>query len=133
MDTCYRHPDRQTGVHCSNCGRPICPDCMTATPVGMRCPDCASNRAVRSAAFARPGVPYLTYMLITANVGLYLLTSANPIGFSANLNELGRSLALLERARKRAADVVAEQSDDERPPACPRPHGCSSPCVSVVR
>ena len=33
-------------------------------------------------------------MLIAANVGLYLLTSANPIGFSANLNELGRSLAL---------------------------------------
>ena len=94
MDTCYRHPDRETGVHCSNCGRPICPDCMTATPVGMRCPECATNRAVRTAAFARPAVPYLTYMLIAANVGLYLLTSANPIGFSANLNELGRSLAL---------------------------------------
>ena len=39
--TCYRHPDRETGVSCSNCGRPICPECMTSTPVGMRCPDCA--------------------------------------------------------------------------------------------
>ena len=41
MATCYRHPNRETGVSCSNCGNPICPDCMTPTPVGMRCPDCA--------------------------------------------------------------------------------------------
>ena len=41
MATCYRHPNRETGVSCSNCGRPICPDCMTPTPVGMRCPECA--------------------------------------------------------------------------------------------
>src|SRR5215217_4496834 len=44
MATCYRHPSRETGVSCSNCGKPICPDCMTATPVGMRCPDCAGKR-----------------------------------------------------------------------------------------
>jgi len=25
MATCYRHPNRETGVSCSNCGRPICP------------------------------------------------------------------------------------------------------------
>ena len=41
MATCYRHPNRETGVSCSNCGNPICPDCMTPTPVGMRCPDCS--------------------------------------------------------------------------------------------
>ena len=44
MATCYRHPGRETAVSCSNCGRPICPDCMTPTPVGMRCPECASQR-----------------------------------------------------------------------------------------
>src|SRR5918911_4209442 len=42
--TCYRHPNRATGVSCSSCGRPICPDCMTPTPVGMRCPECARQR-----------------------------------------------------------------------------------------
>jgi len=42
--TCYRHPNRETGVSCSNCGKPICPECMTPTPVGMRCPECASQR-----------------------------------------------------------------------------------------
>ena len=44
METCYRHPDRETGVSCSNCGRPICPDCMTTTSVGMRCPECARQK-----------------------------------------------------------------------------------------
>jgi membrane associated rhomboid family serine protease len=44
MATCYRHPQRETNVSCSNCGRPICPDCMTTTPVGMRCPECARQK-----------------------------------------------------------------------------------------
>ena len=44
MAVCYRHPNRETGVSCSNCGRPICPDCMTATPVGMRCPECSKQK-----------------------------------------------------------------------------------------
>ena len=39
-ETCYRHPDRETGVSCSNCERPICPECMTAAPVGYQCPEC---------------------------------------------------------------------------------------------
>jgi membrane associated rhomboid family serine protease len=43
MATCYRHSGRETGVSCSNCGRPICPDCMTTTAVGMRCPECAGQ------------------------------------------------------------------------------------------
>jgi membrane associated rhomboid family serine protease len=42
--TCYRHPGRETNVSCSNCGNPICTDCMTPSPVGMRCPDCTSER-----------------------------------------------------------------------------------------
>jgi membrane associated rhomboid family serine protease len=44
MATCYRHPSRETGVSCSNCGRAICPDCMTPTRVGMRCPECAGQK-----------------------------------------------------------------------------------------
>src|SRR3954469_18300450 len=44
METCYRHPERETGVSCSSCGRPICPDCMTPTPVGMRCPECSRQK-----------------------------------------------------------------------------------------
>jgi membrane associated rhomboid family serine protease len=41
---CYRHPDRETGVSCSNCGKPICYECMTPAPVGFRCPDCMAEQ-----------------------------------------------------------------------------------------
>src|SRR3954468_3966070 len=70
MATCYRHPGRETGVSCSNCGRPICPDCMTPTPVGMRCPECASQKTqVRNMAAVRSGTdPIVTYALIAINV-----------------------------------------------------------------
>jgi membrane associated rhomboid family serine protease len=68
MEVCYRHPKRETGVRCSNCGRPICPDCMTSTPVGMRCPECASQRSKVRTMQARTDEPTLTYVLIGINV-----------------------------------------------------------------
>ena len=49
---CYRHPNRETGVSCSECGRGICPDCMVFAPVGIRCPDHA-GRARKSGFVAR--------------------------------------------------------------------------------
>lgn len=42
-ESCYRHPGVQTGVHCTRCGRPICPDCMNAAPVGHHCPTCVAE------------------------------------------------------------------------------------------
>ncbi|GHH70340.1 rhomboid family intramembrane serine protease [Streptomyces sulfonofaciens] len=41
--TCYRHPDRETGVRCSRCDRPICPECMVSAAVGFQCPACVSS------------------------------------------------------------------------------------------
>ena len=67
-DTCYRHPGRETNVACSRCARPICPDCMTPSPVGMRCPECAGDRTqATSVRFGRREVPYATYALIALN------------------------------------------------------------------
>jgi membrane associated rhomboid family serine protease len=75
--TCYRHPDRETGVSCSSCGRPICPDCMTSTPVGMRCPECARQRTkVRTAATITRD-PQLTYVLIALNVIAYVAMASS--------------------------------------------------------
>ena len=69
MEVCYRHPNRETGVRCSNCERPICPDCMTSTPVGMRCPECARQGATRVRTMrSTTDEPRLTYILIGINV-----------------------------------------------------------------
>ena len=75
MATCYRHPSRETGVSCSSCGRPICPECMTSTPVGMRCPECAgrTTRARTAASVAAAASqPVATYALIALNVIAFL-------------------------------------------------------------
>ena len=37
---CYRHPDRPTRLACSECGRPICPECSRDAVVGQKCPEC---------------------------------------------------------------------------------------------
>jgi membrane associated rhomboid family serine protease len=82
--TCYRHTDRETGVSCSSCGRPICPDCMTPTPVGMRCPECMRQRTkvVRNPT-GPPGQMRAfpaTIALIAINVVVYLVEIAGGAG-----------------------------------------------------
>jgi membrane associated rhomboid family serine protease len=72
MATCYRHPSRETGVSCSNCGRPICPDCMTTTPVGMRCPECAKQGTKVMRLRDTVAIPRVTYALIAINVVAFL-------------------------------------------------------------
>jgi membrane associated rhomboid family serine protease len=77
---CYRHPDRETGLACSECGRPICADCMTVAPVGLRCPEHSGRpqgvrrmtTGVRRAGFEGSGA-FVTKTLIGLNVGAFLL------------------------------------------------------------
>jgi membrane associated rhomboid family serine protease len=79
MATCYRHPQRETNVSCSNCDRPICPDCMTVTPVGMRCPECARQKTrVKNpiGAPTRTDAP-ATYVIIALCVAAFLAELAS--------------------------------------------------------
>jgi len=79
---CYRHPDRETGLSCSECGRPICYECMTPAPVGLRCPEHSGKpqgiqRVVRPAQRTATGVGSryvnaVTLTLIALNVAVYL-------------------------------------------------------------
>jgi membrane associated rhomboid family serine protease len=79
LAVCYRHPDRETNVGCSNCGRPICPDCMTSTSVGMRCPECSrqTTKVTRGTGggFSADRAP-LTVALIVLNVVAYFAEMA---------------------------------------------------------
>ena len=78
MATCYRHPSRETGVSCSNCGKPICPDCMTPTPVGMRCPDCSRQRTQTRPLRSLTVDPIATYVLIAINVAVFIGVRSSP-------------------------------------------------------
>ena len=44
---CAKHPKEPTAVTCATCGKPICPRCMVATPVGMKCKDCTTSRNIQ--------------------------------------------------------------------------------------
>lgn len=90
MATCYRHPDRETGVSCSSCGRPICPECMTPTPVGMRCPECMRQRTKVVQGPVGGGGQFGAYpatiALIAINVAVFLIEIANGSGGLSEVN-----------------------------------------------
>src|ERR1700749_2711489 len=76
MAVCYRHPNRETGVSCSSCGRAICPDCMTPTPVGMRCPECSRERTRVQRLPSLNQTPGATQALMAINVIAFLAETA---------------------------------------------------------
>ena len=84
--TCYRHPGRETAVSCSNCGRPICPDCMVYAAVGIKCPECAGQptgpkAATRKLSRVGSGTGALvTKTLIGINVAVFLISIAEGSG-----------------------------------------------------
>ncbi len=97
--TCYRHPDRVTGLSCSECGRPICTECMTMAPVGIRCPEHSGKpqgvqrvtAGARRAAFEGVGAK-VTKVLIAINVAVYvaeLATGGGVNGVNSEIYEKG--------------------------------------------
>ncbi|MDH6111954.1 membrane associated rhomboid family serine protease [Kitasatospora sp. MAP12-15] len=80
---CYRHPERETGIGCSRCGRPICPQCMVNASVGFHCPECVSGPAAtptRPATTVFGGRPVhdgalITKILIGINAVVFVLAA----------------------------------------------------------
>ena len=73
---CYRHPNRETLISCSNCERPICTECMSQAAVGIRCPECRGSTQVRDMrsigmAGGMHGM-YATIAIIAVNVAVFL-------------------------------------------------------------
>jgi len=78
---CYRHPDRQSFIHCQRCGRTICPQCQTQAAVGVQCPECvregraevrASQGGMLGRLIPRGDAPVVTYVIMGLCVVLYL-------------------------------------------------------------
>ena len=106
---CYRHPDRETGLSCSECGRPICYECMTPAPVGLRCPEHSgkpqgirkvttpAQRAVTGVGSSRTNVVTLT--LIGINVAVVIAELASGASASLTNNAIFRDGALVAIGR----------------------------------
>ena len=81
VEMCAFHPDRQTALHCSRCGRPACPECLTPASVGFQCRACvaegrAAQRVPRTVTGARVDQkPIVTYALIGINVLVFLIVA----------------------------------------------------------
>lgn len=82
---CYRHPNRQTYLACSDCGRPICPDCSHDAPVGQKCPECvkaAGKQKIINARAITGGPSFQTspvvFSLITINAIIFVAGMASP-------------------------------------------------------
>jgi membrane associated rhomboid family serine protease len=105
--TCYRHPDRETGLSCSECGRAICYECMTPAPVGLRCPEhsgkpqgirkvtAPAERAVTGVGSRR--VNAVTIALIVANVAVAAIELASGRNASLTGNWIFEHGALFAR------------------------------------
>ena len=86
---CYRHKNVETAVSCSDCGKPICPDCMVFGPVGIRCPDCSGQREARAQrSRPRPSVQSLTSSAST-DIVTRLMVGAIVIIYIAQVAESG--------------------------------------------
>lgn len=81
---CANHPSIETRVSCASCGKPICPDCMVTSPVGIKCAEC--SRMPRSAMVRlRPdralrAIGAAIVVAVVAGVGLASL-AATSFGF----------------------------------------------------
>ena len=97
MAYCYRHPKRETGLSCSVCERPICTECMTMAPVGIRCPEHSGKpqgaakltQGVRRVSFEGSGA-LVTKAIIALNVGVFLVNLAQGASLGRNAGELYR-------------------------------------------
>lgn len=112
---CYRHPDRETYVSCSECGRPICEECMSYAPVGLRCPEHSTMGATSTAGRtvrrttgsleARHGA-FVTKGLIALSVLVYAVQLAAGAPVNANAGWIYEHGVLVIRAIDSSGQLV---------------------------
>ncbi|CAL9471812.1 Rhomboid protease GlpG [Streptomyces sp. enrichment culture] len=103
LPTCYRHPDRETGVRCTRCERPICPECMVDASVGFQCPGCvragsgtghapdASRPRTLAGGTVAADPRLVTKVLIGVNLALFLVQLSAGDRFTDRFTLLGQA------------------------------------------
>jgi membrane associated rhomboid family serine protease len=110
---CYRHPDRETYISCSECGRPICTECMTPAPVGQRCPEHSGKpqgvarmtTGIRRAT-GRGETGIVTRILIAINVLIYLAELLQGAGVNAASGSIYVNGVLVASAREIGGQIL---------------------------
>ncbi|POX61266.1 rhomboid family intramembrane serine protease [Streptomyces sp. Ru62] len=107
VPVCYRHPDRETGVRCTRCDRPICPECMISASVGFQCPECVreGSGTGHAPAASRPRTVaggtvtadprLLTKILIGINLAVFLVQVSVGDRFTNRFELIGQAYAPL--------------------------------------
>lgn len=88
MPSCVRHPDRPTGLRCTRCDRPACPDCLREASVGYQCVDCVNEgrqtilrpKTVAGAQLSRRLVVVPTLIAINVAVFAFTVYQASSLG-----------------------------------------------------
>lgn len=101
--TCYRHPGREAGRHCTRCGKPACSECLVQAAVGSHCVECerASRPDVSTRArFWSARQPALvTMILIGINLAVFAyVTIADVSSLSGQLTQAQVDLGLYSQA-----------------------------------
>jgi len=103
LPTCYRHPDRETGIRCTRCERPICPECMVSASVGFQCPECVrgGSGTGHSPATTQPRTlaggtvtadpRLLTKLLVGINLAVFLVQLSVGDSFTDRFDLFGRA------------------------------------------
>ncbi|MFF7929111.1 rhomboid family intramembrane serine protease [Streptomyces mirabilis] len=103
LPTCYRHPDRETGVRCTRCERPICPECMISASVGFQCPECvragsgtghapsASQPRTLAGGTVTADPRLVTKILIGLNLAVFLVQLSVGDRFTDRFDLIGRA------------------------------------------
>ncbi|MET4060518.1 membrane associated rhomboid family serine protease [Arthrobacter sp. UYP6] len=85
VPVCPRHPDRVSYIRCQRCGRPACPECQHAAPVGIQCVDCFRESQRQSPAYrtsyggrVSTGKPVVTITLMAICVAFFAVQFLYP-------------------------------------------------------
>ncbi len=129
--TATRHA--RPGVSCSNCGRPICPDCMTHDPGRHALPGVLARQRTKVRDHARHREPSrsVTYALIAINVIVFLAEGTSVYSlerrsdrarWSTRAALIGSSPVAQPRRRRRRARPVLARRHERLPAREPAAH-----------